>query len=125
MPTDTALTEFVINKLTRSQYKAIDEPSETELYFVTDDDSISLDDDGNPTMDLGTSSTFIINNGKGIKLTWGIETGNGSISNLNGVVKVNGVLQVPSSSTMIDASNSKITWTEAELKALIKSVIGE
>lgn len=35
--TDTKVNSLVINKLTRAQYEAIEEPSETELYLVPDE----------------------------------------------------------------------------------------
>ena len=41
--TDTSVQQLIINKLTKAQYDAIT-PSETELYFVTDDAGISLAD---------------------------------------------------------------------------------
>jgi len=38
MPTDTITPTLVINKLTKSQYEGIVNPSDTELYLVPDDD---------------------------------------------------------------------------------------
>ena len=37
MPTDTTINNLVINKLTKEQYDAIQNPSETELYLVPDE----------------------------------------------------------------------------------------
>ena len=37
MPTDTPSSQLIINKLTKQQYQSIQNPSETELYLVTDD----------------------------------------------------------------------------------------
>lgn len=37
MPTTTDVSNLVINKLTKAQYENIPAPSDTELYFVTDD----------------------------------------------------------------------------------------
>ena len=34
--TDTSVNDLIINQLTQEQYEAIDTPSDTELYFVTD-----------------------------------------------------------------------------------------
>ncbi len=117
MPTDKSLDELIVNKLTRKQYEGIESPSDTELYFVTDDSSIVADSDGNAKLTLAEGKTFTVEGGKGLKLTWGVETGDGSKSTLNGIVEVNGILRVPSSSTMSDASGSQITWTKAELDA--------
>lgn len=36
MPTDTTVNNLVINKLTKAQYDAIQNPSDTELYLVPD-----------------------------------------------------------------------------------------
>lgn len=36
MPTDTTVSNLVINKLTKAQYDAIQTPSDTELYLVPD-----------------------------------------------------------------------------------------
>ena len=36
MPTDTNVNNLIINKLTKAQYEAIQNPSETELYLVPD-----------------------------------------------------------------------------------------
>lgn len=36
MPTDTTINNLVINKLTKAQYDAIQNPSDTELYLVPD-----------------------------------------------------------------------------------------
>lgn len=38
MPNDVKTNNLIINKLTKAQYEAIQNPSDTELYFVTDDD---------------------------------------------------------------------------------------
>jgi len=37
MATDTIVNNLVINKLTKAQYDAIDNPSDTELYLVPDE----------------------------------------------------------------------------------------
>ena len=37
MPTDITVNNLVINKLTKAQYEAIQNPSETELYLVPDE----------------------------------------------------------------------------------------
>ncbi len=36
MPTDTTINNLVINKLTKAQYDAIQNPSDTEIYLVPD-----------------------------------------------------------------------------------------
>lgn len=36
MPTDTTVNNLVINKLTKAQYDAIQNPSDTEIYLVPD-----------------------------------------------------------------------------------------
>lgn len=122
MPTDKELNELIVNKLTRKQYEGIESPSDTELYFVTDDDSIITDSDGNAKLTLSDSQTFLVEGGKGLKLTWGIETGDGSKSTLNGIVEVNDILRVPSSSTMSDSSGNKLTWTKTEIDAMLTDV---
>ena len=49
MPTDTTVNNLVINKLTKAQYDAIQNPSETELYLVPDQiDSIPINGSINP-----------------------------------------------------------------------------
>jgi len=44
MTTSTQVSELKINKLTKQQYEGIQEPSPTELYFVTDDSGITSTD---------------------------------------------------------------------------------
>ena len=36
MPTDTIINNLIINKLTKAQYEAIQNPSDAELYLVPD-----------------------------------------------------------------------------------------
>ena len=44
MTTSTQVSELKINKLTKQQYEGIQNPSPTELYFVTDDSGITSND---------------------------------------------------------------------------------
>ena len=37
--TDTKTSSLIINKLTKAQYDSIADPQDTELYFISDDDT--------------------------------------------------------------------------------------
>ena len=43
MSTSTNVSEFKINILTKAQYQGIDTPSNTELYFVSDEPDQAVD----------------------------------------------------------------------------------
>lgn len=59
MPTDTNVNSLVINKLTKAQYDAIQNPSETELYLVEEDiDTTPTSGSKNPVTSGGVYSAL-------------------------------------------------------------------
>ena len=71
MPTDTTTSQLVINKLTKQQYEDIQNPSNTELYLVPEDEEhkpicypTTASNVGTTTMDLKSSVSD-----NGLKLT--------------------------------------------------------
>ena len=57
MTTSTQVSELKINKLTKAQYQGIEEPSDTELYFVTDEDTTLPSQTGNAGKFLTTNGS--------------------------------------------------------------------
>lgn len=64
MPTDTKLEKLILNKLTLEQYASIKEPSESELYFVDNED------DGFPSQSSAVANYALLANGDGTT-KWG------------------------------------------------------
>lgn len=57
---DTSVPQLIINKLTREQYESIQNPSDTELYVITDEDeSIEVDQNYDPTSINPQSGTAV------------------------------------------------------------------
>ena len=64
MTVTTDAEELVINKLTKAQYQAIENPSDTELYFITDDKVNYNDIENTPT--IGEANITIQKNGNNV-----------------------------------------------------------
>ena len=64
MPTDTKLDKLIINKLTLEQYASIENPSDSELYFVDGED------DGFPSQSSAVANYALLANGDGTT-KWG------------------------------------------------------
>ena len=64
MPTDTKLDKLIINKLTLDQYASIENPSDSELYFVDGED------DGFPSQSSAVANYALLANGDGTT-RWG------------------------------------------------------
>ena len=64
MTVTTDAEELVINKLTKAQYQSIENPSDTELYFITDDKINYNDIENTPT--IGSAVITIQKNGNNV-----------------------------------------------------------
>ena len=64
MTVTTDAEELVINKLTKAQYQSIENPSDTELYFITDDKINYNDIENTPT--IGEANITIQKNGNNV-----------------------------------------------------------
>lgn len=76
MTTDKNIDHLILNRLTKEQYEAIEEPNPDELYFVPDDESIEV------VQETGQSTTAVMSQKAVTDIVGDIET---AINEIRGV----------------------------------------
>lgn len=98
--TDTNVNKLIVNKLTASQYEAIETPSNTELYFVEDPEDTLYAKDAQVVHNVGTEQV------RGVKTF------------VDGVI-----LNAGTAITVADTDNSNNIATTAYVQNVIESLV--
>ena len=120
MTVTTDTEELVINKLTKAQYQAIENPSDTELYFITDDKVNYNDIENTPT--IGGAVITIQKNGNNVDTF----TVNDTVDKTINLIVPESVSDLSDGSNYVEASDlSDISFSGAYDDLINKPTIGD
>ena len=120
MTVTTDAEELVINKLTKAQYQSIENPSDTELYFITDDKVNYNDIENTPT--IGGAVITIQKNGNNVDTF----TVNDTVDKTINLIVPESVSDLSDGSNYVEASDlSDISFSGAYDDLINKPTIGD
>lgn len=125
MSQDTIVNELVINTLTKQQYEAIQNPSSTELYFVTGDNG-GINDAILTIQKNGTSvATFSANALNNVTANIEVPTNTNELTNGAGFITSSALSSYQTTANLVTSVSSSSTNSQYPSAKLFYDTVGD